>query len=382
MNIPSNAIMGSAFIFLALFLTFLMFYLWKFPFDHEKNKSMAPRWMMFMHRLFGWVFVAIYVFLMWDMVPRLWSYQIELPARTVIHLTLGLAIGAVLIIKIMVVRFFKHMESHLAPLLGTSLLIFTLLLTGLALPYSAREAYLRLTAQDGQNFSEDRIARVTKYLPQVGFTDEAGLQELASSKGLTDGRIVLTKKCTQCHDLRTILAKPRTPSAWQKTVKRMSNRSTVLTPINQSEQWQVLAYLIAISPTLREVASEKRALKQKTIDSKQAVNQAKTAVLENYDDDKAKALFELKCAQCHEPTLVEDSELENRDSVVTLVTRMVTNGLTASDDELSQIMAYLTRNFAKSQSSAITSPATTETPASSTDNAGTAEETEKPYGYE
>ena len=354
MNIPSNAIMGSAFIFLALFLTFLMFYLWKFPFDHEKNKSMAPRWMMFMHRLFGWVFVGIYVYLMWDMVPRLWSYQIELPARTVIHLTLGLAIGAVLIIKIMVVRFFKHMESHLAPLLGTSLLIFTLLLTGLALPYSAREAYLRLTAQDGQNFSENRIARVTKYLPQVGFTDEAGLQELASSKGLTDGRIVLTKKCTQCHDLRTILAKPRTPSAWQKTVKRMSNRSTVLTPISQSEQWQVLAYLIAISPTLREVASEKRALKQKTIDSKQAVNQAKTAVLENYDNDKAKTLFELKCAQCHEPTLVQDSELENRDSVVTLVTRMVTNGLTASDEELSQIMAYLTRNFAKSQSSAIT----------------------------
>ncbi len=381
MTIPSNAIMGGAFIFLALFLTFLMFYLWKFPFDHEKNKSMAPRWMMFTHRLFGWVFVAIYVFLMWDMVPRLWSYQIELPARTVIHLTLGLAIGAILIVKIMVVRFFKHMESHLAPLLGVSLLICTLLLTGLALPYSAREAYLRLTAQDGQNFSEDRIARVKKYLPQVGFSDEAGLLELASSKGLSDGRIVLTKKCTQCHDLRTILAKPRTPDAWQKTVMRMSNRSTILTPINQSEQWQVTAYLIAISPTLREVASEKRALKLQNKASKQAVNQAKTAVLVNYDDDKAKGLFEVKCAQCHETTLVEDASLANRDNVVMLVTRMVANGLTASDEELSQIMAYVTRHFAKDKSSAATAP--TAPPATSTENAGAPEEeAEKPYGYE
>ncbi len=371
MNIPSNAIMGGVFIFLALFLTFLMFYLWKFPFDHEKNTSMAPRWLTFTHRLFGWVFVAIYVYLMWDMVPRLWSYQIELPARTVIHLTLGLAIGALLLIKVMVVRFFKHMESHLAPLLGMSLLICTLLLTGLALPYSAREAYLRLTAQDGQNFSVERIARVKKYLPQVGFKDQAGLRELASSKGLGDGRLVLTQKCTQCHDLRTILAKPRTPDAWHKTVKRMANRSTILTPINQSEQWQVTAYLIAISPTLREVASEKRALNLQTSASKKALTQASVAVLENYDDDQAKGLFEVKCAQCHETALIDKASLDDRDAVVTLITRMVTNGLTANDEELGQIMAYVTRHFAKTQPSRVT-PAP-KTPATSTDNAGTPE---------
>ena len=161
----------------------------------------------------------------------------------------------------------------------------------------------------------------------------------------------------------------------------MSNRSTILTPINQSEQWQVTAYLIAISPTLREVASEKRALKLQGAASKQAVTQAKTVVLENYDDDKAKGLFDIKCAQCHETALVEDSDLDNRDAVVTLVTRMVANGLTASDDELSQIMAYVTRHFAKDKSTAV-APATAP-PATSTDNSGAAEEEEeKPYGYE
>jgi len=45
------------------------------------------------HRVFGYVFLALYVLLMWEMVPRLWTYQIELPARTVMHMSLGIAIG-------------------------------------------------------------------------------------------------------------------------------------------------------------------------------------------------------------------------------------------------------------------------------------------------
>ncbi len=350
MGASTNAILGIAFLVLALFLTFLMYHLWGYPFDKEKHKSSAPRSLMNLHRLFGYVFVGIYVVLMWDMVPRLWSYQIELPARTVIHLTLGLAVGAILIIKIVVVRFFKHMESTLAPFLGTALLLCTLLLTGLALPYAARETYLRATAQDGANFSQDRIERVTTFLPQIGFTDEAGLLTLASSAGLAEGRDVLTRKCTQCHDLRTILVKPRTPEAWHSTVTRMATRATTLNPISESEQWSVTAYLIAISPTLREVASDRRALGIEASASQQAVRQSGATELQDYDPIAAKNLFEAKCSQCHSPTLVERSTFASRDDVVALVTRMVSNGLTADDAELSQIIAYLTDSFAGTQS--------------------------------
>lgn len=346
MGTSVNAIFGGAFLLLALFLTFLMYYLWGFPFDKEKHQSSAPRSLMNLHRVLGYVFVAIYIVLMWDMVPRLWSYQIELPARTVVHLTLGIAVGALLLIKIVVVRFFKHMESTLAPMLGTGLLICTLLLTGLALPYAAREAYLRATAQDGQNFSQERIDRVTQFLPMIGFEDEAGLRVLASSAGLAEGRDVLTRKCTQCHDLRTILVKPRTPEAWHNTVSRMANRATALNPISESEQWSVTAYLIAISPTLREVASEQRALTLEASASRDAVRQSGNEEIADYDPALAKGLFETKCAQCHSPNLVEQSTLNSRDDVRVLVTRMVGNGLTADDAELGQIMAYLVAEFA------------------------------------
>lgn len=346
MGASINAIFGVAFLLLAFILTFLMYHLWGYPFDKEKHKSSAPRSLVNLHRVLGYAFVIIYVILMWDMVPRLWSYQIELPARTVVHLTLGIAVGAILIIKIMVVRFFKHMESTLAPLLGTSLLICTLLLTGLALPYAAREAYLRATAQDGDTYAPERIERVARFLPEIGFEDEAGLEALASSAGLAEGRAVLTRKCTQCHDMRTILVKPRTPEAWHNTVTRMANRATALNPISESEQWHVTAYLIAISPTLRETVSERREADQVASESRQAVRESSANLPDAFDAEAAMAFFEGKCSQCHSSTLVERSNLQSRDDVVSLVTRMVSHGLRAEEEELGQIMAYLTDRFA------------------------------------
>ena len=345
MGASANAVFGGVFLLLALFLTFLMYHLWGYPFDKKLHRSSAPRSMMNLHRIFGWVFVAIYVFLMWDMVPRLWSYQIELPARTVLHLTLGIAVGAILLVKIAVVRFFKHLESTLAPFLGTSLLICTLLLTGLALPYAAREAYLRSTAQDGEGFAQDRLDRVTRFLPEIGFRDEAGLAAIATAQGLGEGRRVLTGKCTQCHDLRTILVKPRTPDAWHKTVTRMSNRAGALNPISESEQWHVTAYLIAISPALREAVSERRIDEIQASATQEAVAQPDVGLPDNYDAEAAMGVFDANCSQCHSANLVQGADLSSRDNVVSLVTRMVDNGLFASEDDLSLIVAYLSTEF-------------------------------------
>ena len=42
----------------------------------------------------GYAYLTIYVVLMVQMIPRLWQYQVELPARTVVHLSMGGLIGA------------------------------------------------------------------------------------------------------------------------------------------------------------------------------------------------------------------------------------------------------------------------------------------------
>src|SRR5215210_3895950 len=118
-----NVVLGLTFLALGLINMFLMFHLWGYPFDHAANKSTAPPRLMRIHRLTGYAFLAIYIFLMTQMLPRIWHYQIELPPRTVMHLTLGLAIGIILFVKIGIVRFFKHLESTLVPFLGVMLVI-------------------------------------------------------------------------------------------------------------------------------------------------------------------------------------------------------------------------------------------------------------------
>ena len=349
-----NETLGIIFVILAFVLTFLMFYLWKFPYDHERHKSDAPNTLRLLHRGLGYAYLLIYVLLMWDMVPRLWSYQVELPARTVAHLVFGMAIGAILITKIVIVRFFKHMEAKLAPALGTSLFVLTLLLMGLALPFSLREAFLRESALMGDTFSDERVERVRTQLPKSGLKDKKLLSELATSEGLFAGRDILINKCTQCHDLRTVLARPRTPEVWRQTVERMANRSTVLNVIDEREQWQVTAYLVAISPTLQRTARMRRQNQLEEAESQAAMRKATDQVQTtstqqpSFDLAAAQKSFENRCSQCHSPLVVQAAPPRTEEAANQLVARMVRNGLRASDDELAQIVRYLTITYAKS----------------------------------
>jgi cytochrome c553 len=348
-----NSILGVVLFVLAAVLTFLMFYVWKFPYDHERSHSSAPRPSIITHRLLGYLFVVIYLYIMWNMVPRLWSYQIELPARTVMHLTLGILIGALLVIKIAIVRYFKHMEARLAPILGSGLFICSFLLIALVLPFSLREVYLESTALGDETMVESRIRRVRELLPSTGLKDSNLLDKLSSKKGLILGRRILTAKCVQCHDLRTVLARPRTPKAWKQTVSRMANRSTILNPITEQDQWFVTSYLIAVSPTLQETLKQRRKMEAETIKSTEnmeSIVKLKGIQDSKYDPIAARELFEQKCSQCHSHEQVAQSPPEDKKEVIALVQRMVGNGLTASESELNTIIQYLTLTNAKQPS--------------------------------
>jgi mono/diheme cytochrome c family protein len=347
-----NSLLGMMFVALAAILTFLMFYVWKFPFDHEKSKSFAPPIAVISHRLLGYLFVLIYIYIMWKMVPRLWSYQIELPARTVVHLVLGILIGALLITKIVIVRFFKHMEARLAPILGSGLFICAILLVGLVLPFSLREAYLESTALGDDSMVESRIERIRKLLPPIGLADEKLLDDLASKKGLIAGRRILTAKCVQCHDLRTVLARPRTPKSWRQTVSRMASRSTILNPITEDDQWFVTAYLVAVSPILQETLKQRRKIEMGVRESQASMESAEIRVEtedSGYDHAGAESLFIQTCSQCHSHTQVEQAPPGTKLEAIALVKRMVVNGLEASDSDLATIIRYLTTTYARQQ---------------------------------
>src|SRR5277367_5534776 len=175
MNAISNSLLGIAFLGVGAAATFLMYHLWGYPYDKETLHSSAPRGLIRLHRLLGYVYVILYVYFLVQMVPRLWNYQIEFPARTVVHITLGMTIGAILVIKLAVVRWFRHMESRLLPALGTSLLVCTVLLLGLSVPFAVRERYLRGVLLSGYQLNGADLERVRNRLSQAGFTDRSEL---------------------------------------------------------------------------------------------------------------------------------------------------------------------------------------------------------------
>ena len=311
--------------------------------DKEAGAPQTPGRAIRAHRVFGYVFLAVYIILMWQMVPRLWTYQIEFPARTVAHIVLGMSVGAVLVLKICVVRFFRRLDASLVPLLGTWLAVSSVVLIGISVPAAFAEAL----ATESYLGDENR-ARVEMLLGEMGWPEEQ-CSRLASPESLRAGQEVLRTRCIECHDLRTVLARPRTPESWHQTVRRMSDRTTLVSPLTEEQQLTVTAYLVAISPQLQRSAKKMREQQGAAAEAKEAAATVATKGSEAaaYDPSTAKRLFQTKCSQCHQTTLVEQAPPASEQAARELVARMVEEGLSATPDELMQIAQYLIETHAK-----------------------------------
>ncbi len=354
MSTSTSAILGLIFLGLANASVFLMFKLWGYPFNKETHKSEAPPSLMLLHRFIGYAYAILYVFMMWHMVPRLWNYQVELPPRTVAHLMLGITIGVLILVKIAILRFFRHFEESM-PYIGTCLLLCTYLLIGLSVPFTFRETALRTQTRA---FSDEGIARTRRLIANAGLPAEAPLDELASKRKLREGQRVLQGKCVVCHDLRTILAKPRTPTNWVSLVNRMAIKPMIGEPIHEEEEWTVSAYLIAITPDIQTSVRQQRQ-EQMRADEAKAAAQIATVAMEaeaatdtapvTYDEVEAKALFEDKCSQCHPFTDVEDYPPRSEEETIELITRMIDIGLYVEESEIELIARYINENYLENE---------------------------------
>src|SRR5207244_10177722 len=127
------------------------------------------------------------------------QYQVEFPARTVVHIVVGFSIGFLLIIKIAIMRFFRHFEEWM-PYLGTAIMLGTIILIGLSVPYAFQESKLAEAA-----LSDTNRIRVAQQLPSCQRPQDAPPpSELSSGKMLREGRNVLLGDCGKWHDLMSI----------------------------------------------------------------------------------------------------------------------------------------------------------------------------------
>ena len=372
MSTATSTIFGLIFLGLGNASVFLMYKLWGYPFDHETRTSAAPKSLMFIHRAIGYAYLILYIFMMWYMVPRLWNYQVELPPRTVAHLMLGITIGVLLLVKISILRFFRHFEEAM-PYIGTALLICTYLLIGLSIPFTLRESTLRV-------FSDASIERTYTRLQMAGLPPDAPLDKLATRRKLREGQDVLLKKCVQCHDLRTILARPRTPPDWVRTVDRMAIKPMIGEPITLEDQWTVSAYLIAITPELQVSAKEQRKQRMQVSQAQNALailtnpDEVADEVIVNpdevivnpdevivnpdeveeidetpaedtYDPEAARELFEITCSLCHDLSDVDNVPPTSEEETTELIVRMIDNGLFLEEEDIKIIARYLNETY-------------------------------------
>ncbi len=379
MPISVTAGLGVLFLVLAFLSTYLMFKFWGYPYDEERRKSECPQWKMNVHRGVGYAYGIVYLVMMVQMVPRLWEYQVEFPARTVAHIMLGFTIGVILILKISILRWFRHFEEWM-PVLGVGLLLCTVLLSAMSLPFVFRE---QVIAASEETFAPANRARVRELLASSGLPPGTDLEALASERGLRRGRRILLEECTFCHDLKTAIARPRTPEDWVSTVERMAEKPSVGPRIQPDEAHHVAAYLVAITPELQESAKSKRAEDARMEETLEAVKEMEsepepepvageptttepapeTPAPETppapvpaprprprrapVDPAAARRAFRAECSKCHKLADVDQEPPRTARQASALIERMVENGMEADRKDLELIRWYLIETYVK-----------------------------------
>ncbi len=172
--------LGIAFLLLAVTAVLLQAWLWGPKFwDDEAKKTRAPRRWLRLHALVGYAYAAIYFYMMWHMVPRLWRYQTELPARTVFHAVAAITIGVLLVSKLVILWRFRHFEEAM-PRFGFGLLLATVILTFLSVPYA-------ILAHDltGRAATPENLARVRRHLADATGDPGAGRSSPRSARRAT-----------------------------------------------------------------------------------------------------------------------------------------------------------------------------------------------------
>jgi mono/diheme cytochrome c family protein len=345
--------LGIAFLGLAVLAVVLQAWLWGPKFwNAELGKTMAPKGWLRVHALCGYAYAAIYFVMMWHMLPRLWEYQYELPARTVFHAVVAITIGVLLLCKIGILLFFRHFEESM-PYYGFGILLSTVILIVLSVPYAIR-------AQDllGDAMTPENVARVDQLLAEVEFDEDVDRAALTTIEGLTRGKDVLVNKCVVCHDMRTILAKPRPAAAWYDLNTRMLEKPTIFRQqLSHEDIPYVTAYLVAITPDIqksvkqkREIESAERARKDATAVAMHDADAREVPVVSEADGE---TLLQAHCTECHG---LEDVDAHGPDDLAgwrSVVAAMVEEGAEYTEEQGELCAVYLAQKYPAEEEAAV-----------------------------
>ena len=127
----------------------------------------------------------------------------------------------------------------------------------------------------------------------------------------------------------------------------MSERAALFNPISEEEQWQVTAYLIAVSPQIQRAKQQANKQKQDAALCLNCLKNIRPDPGAPFDRVRARQLVQKKCTECHSLEKIDNSPPGSLAGSKALVARMVDEGFTASDEEIKLIVRFLTEKYAK-----------------------------------
>ncbi len=218
------------------------------------------------HRINGYLFAALYLMFLYFMIKKVAGANAPLDTKTIIHMTLAISILPILVIKILIVRFYPNLFDTIVPLLGIGVLTLTTSLVAITGGY-----YLVKSAS-------------TKYVS----TFDPSLTYLDADVG----RQMLINKCNRCHDLTRVFTMVKTPDEWKGTVNRMAERDPTWIDPGQIDQ---IVYFLS---------------------ERQNINQTEQILTVQIE-----TLMDTKCSRCHNIERVF-AQRRSRQEWRRLVTRM------------------------------------------------------------
>jgi hypothetical protein len=174
------------------------------------NPTRATR----MHRILGWIYVALFLTLFVVMIQKIEQYWEILPPRLAIHVALAVALFFLIAVKVAIPRYFPGLAKHLF-LFGVATYLTGFVLVGITAGYYLLFWYRKVP------YISHAAQPVRKVDHQMGL------------------ELVITK-CSTCHLMRDIMT-PRLPREWEEVVNRMVELAHPR--INPTEAGMILQFL-------------------------------------------------------------------------------------------------------------------------------------------
>lgn len=209
MNPLPSTILSTLFLIFGAVAVFSMFTLL------GSNKSLNPQRLKVIHKVSGWMFVALFVLMFVTMIGRIEEYWEESSARIALHVALAVALFFLLLMKILIPRFFPKLGKHLFAL-GISVYLSGFMLVVITGGY-----------------------HVVWILRENPYISHAGLEEHMLDERM--GKELFITKCSTCHALDSIMAF-RSVESWEEIINRMVEFAEPR--IKPDEGKQILYYLV------------------------------------------------------------------------------------------------------------------------------------------